>query len=131
MKLEKLIILNCAEKPCAKLVCRVYSNNCIKYINKYLRKHFKNMRRGDGWATLKSYGFIKEIRVIDNAKIEYFVLKNPSKVKYSDGKIRKWQGKNEFTYKEIMEMSSYDFIWASPPCPTHSALQMTRYYDEK
>lgn len=24
----------------------------------------------------------------------------------------------------------YDFIWASPPCPTHSVLQMTRYYDE-
>ena len=25
----------------------------------------------------------------------------------------------------------FDFIWASPPCPTHSVLQMTRYYDEK
>ena len=25
----------------------------------------------------------------------------------------------------------YDFIWASPPCPTHSVLQMTRYYNEK
>lgn len=24
----------------------------------------------------------------------------------------------------------YDFIWASPPCPTHSVLQMTRYYDK-
>lgn len=24
----------------------------------------------------------------------------------------------------------FDFIWASPPCPTHSVLQMTRYYDE-
>lgn len=23
----------------------------------------------------------------------------------------------------------YDFIWASPPCPTHSVLQMTRYYN--
>jgi len=23
----------------------------------------------------------------------------------------------------------FDFIWASPPCPTHSVLQMTRYYD--
>ena len=26
---------------------------------------------------------------------------------------------------------TFDFIWASPPCPTHSVLQMTRYYDEK
>lgn len=25
----------------------------------------------------------------------------------------------------------FDFIWASPPCPTHSVLQMARYYDEK
>lgn len=25
----------------------------------------------------------------------------------------------------------FDFIWSSPPCPTHSVLQMTRYYDEK
>lgn len=25
----------------------------------------------------------------------------------------------------------FDFIWCSPPCPTHSVLQMTRYYDEK
>lgn len=25
----------------------------------------------------------------------------------------------------------FDFIWASPPCPTHSILQMKRYYDEK
>lgn len=24
----------------------------------------------------------------------------------------------------------FDFIWASPPCPTHSVLQMARYYDE-
>ncbi len=24
----------------------------------------------------------------------------------------------------------FDFIWASPPCPTHSTLQMARYYDE-
>ena len=23
----------------------------------------------------------------------------------------------------------FDFIWASPPCPTHSILQMSRFYD--
>lgn len=26
---------------------------------------------------------------------------------------------------------TFDFIWASPPCPTHSVLQMIRYHDEK
>lgn len=25
----------------------------------------------------------------------------------------------------------FDFIWSSPPCPTHSVLQMTRFYDPK
>lgn len=35
---------------------------------------------------------------------------------------------HEFLRKHFRE---YDFIWASPPCPTHSVLQMTRYYDEK
>ena len=29
-----------------------------------------------------------------------------------------------------LHFREYDFIWASPPCPTHSVLQMTRYYDE-
>lgn len=24
----------------------------------------------------------------------------------------------------------FDFIWSSPPCPTHSVLQMTRFYNE-
>ena len=35
---------------------------------------------------------------------------------------------HEFLRKHFRE---FDFIWASPPCPTHSVLQMTRYYDEK
>lgn len=34
---------------------------------------------------------------------------------------------HEFLRKNFRE---FDFIWASPPCPTHSVLQMTRYYDE-
>ena len=34
---------------------------------------------------------------------------------------------HEFLREHFRE---YDFIWASPPCPTHSVLQMTRYYDE-
>jgi DNA (cytosine-5)-methyltransferase 1 len=25
----------------------------------------------------------------------------------------------------------FDFIWSSPPCPTHSVLQMSRFYDPK
>ena len=32
---------------------------------------------------------------------------------------------HEFLRQHFRE---YDFIWASPPCPTHSVLQMTRYY---
>ena len=34
-------------------------------------------------------------------------------------------------HKYLLEhFREFDFIWASPPCPTHSVLQMTRYYDE-
>lgn len=29
-----------------------------------------------------------------------------------------------------LHFREFDFIWSSPPCPTHSVLQMTRYYDE-
>lgn len=35
---------------------------------------------------------------------------------------------HEYLRKHFRE---FDFIWCSPPCPTHSVLQMTRYYDEK
>lgn len=34
---------------------------------------------------------------------------------------------HEYLRKHFRE---FDFIWASPPCPTHSVLQMTRYYDK-
>lgn len=34
---------------------------------------------------------------------------------------------HEYLRKHFRE---FDFIWASPPCPTHSVLQRTRYYDE-
>lgn len=34
---------------------------------------------------------------------------------------------HEFLRKHFRK---FDFIWASPPCPTHSVLQMTRYYDD-
>lgn len=33
---------------------------------------------------------------------------------------------HEYLRKHFRE---FDFIWSSPPCPTHSVLQMTRYYD--
>lgn len=34
---------------------------------------------------------------------------------------------HEYLRKHFRE---FDFIWASPPCPTHSILQRTKYYDE-
>lgn len=100
MNLESLIILNGVERPCARLVCRIYSNKTIKYVNKNFRKHYKNLRKSAGWATLKQFGFVK-----DGNK---FVLKNKSKVKYSDGEIRHWQGINEFTYNDILNMERFD-----------------------
>ena len=34
---------------------------------------------------------------------------------------------HEYLRKRFRE---FDFIWSSPPCPTHSVLQMARYYTE-
>lgn len=34
---------------------------------------------------------------------------------------------HEYLRKHFRE---FNFIWASPPCPTHSILQMTRFYDD-
>lgn len=34
---------------------------------------------------------------------------------------------HEYLRKHFRE---FDFIWASPPCPTHSILQRTRFYDD-
>ena len=35
-------------------------------------------------------------------------LKNESKVKYYDGKIKHWQGKTEFTYNDILNSNKFD-----------------------
>lgn len=94
MNLKNLIILNFIERPCMYLVCRVLPSGKIIYVNKYLRRRYPALRKSKGWASLKNYGF-----VFENNK---FVLKNPSKVKYLDGKQRHWQGRTQFTYSDIM-----------------------------
>lgn len=109
MDLKKLIILNGCEKPCAKLVCRVYSKTSIKYVNLKLRKHYGNMKKGTEWASLKDFGFVKIRKIKGNTIIEdYYVLKNPSKAKYKDGTTRQWQGKTEFSFNDIMNMGCFD-----------------------
>lgn len=99
MDTNELIILNDVERPCMHLICREKENK-IYYINKILRKEYPKLRKSNGWANLTDYGFIYE-----NGK---FILKNESKVKYYDGKIRRWQGKTEFTYNDILNSNKYD-----------------------
>ena len=99
MNTNELIILNDVERPCMHLICRE-TDNRIYYINKILRKEYPKLRKSEGWANLTDYGFIYE-----NGK---FILKNESKVKYYDGKIRRWQGKTEFTYNDILNSNKYD-----------------------
>ncbi len=100
MRTDNLIILNAIERPCMYLICRVMPSKKIIYVNKYLRKRYPKLRKSLGWASLKSYGF-----VFENNK---FILKNPSKVKYIDGKQRRWQGRTEFTYNEIMNNGRFN-----------------------
>lgn len=106
MNLEKLIILNGCEKPCAYLVCRIMPNGKIQYVNKKLRRQYGNMRKGSESSTLKEFGFICNYN--DDKKSYEFLKFNPSIAKYNDGVIRNWQGKNTFTYNEIINMKYYD-----------------------
>lgn len=80
------------------LVCRETEDK-IYYINKELRKCYPKLRKTKGSATLTDYGFI-----YNNGK---FILKNKSKVKYYDGTIRRWQGRTEFTYNDILNSDKY------------------------
>lgn len=95
MNLDKLIILNKVERPCARLLCRELPNGKIIYINKKLRKRYPKLRKSKDYETLKTYGFVEE-----NGK---FIQKFDSRATYDDGAIQRWQGAKEFTYKEILE----------------------------
>lgn len=91
--LYNLIILNDTERPCMYLICRELKDRII-YVNKYLRRRYPRLRKSTGWASLADYGFI-----FDEGT---YRLLNPSKVRYSDGEIKQWQGRKSFTYEDIM-----------------------------
>ena len=98
---ENLIIINMWDRPCMHLVCRILPSERIIYINKQLRKEYPVLKKGEGWASLKDYGFIYD------ANKNKYIKKHKSNVKYSDGKIREWQGLTEFSYDEILNSSKY------------------------
>ena len=106
MKTENLIILNGCEKPCARLLCRIFPNGSIKYVNKYLRKQYGSMKKGTEWASLKDFGFTCNYN--DKKKSYEYLKISPSVAKYYDGEVREWQGKKTFTYAEILSMNSFD-----------------------
>lgn len=91
--LYNLIILNDIDKPCMRLVCRELKDKII-YVNKYLRRRYPKLRKSAGWANLSDYGFI-----FDEGT---YKLLNPSKVRYSDGRVKQWQDRKQFTYDDIM-----------------------------
>lgn len=94
---NKLIILNMYDRPCMHLVCREMPSSKIIYACKKLRRKYPNLKKGINAATLKDFGFIY------NVFKKKYVLVNESKVKYPvDGKPRRWQGRTEFTYEDIV-----------------------------
>lgn len=95
----KLIIINQFDRPCMHLVARVMPNGKIIYGCKKLRRKYPALKRGIGAASLKDFGFIY------NVFKKKYVLCKESTAKYSDGKPRKWQGKTEFTYEDIVNSS--------------------------
>lgn len=98
---DNLIILNQYDRACMHLVCRVMPSGKIIYGNKILRRRYPVLKAGAGKATLKEFGFIYDV-----FKKKYRQV-HESKARYTDGKPRRWQGKTEFTYEEIVNSSIY------------------------
>lgn len=90
-----LCILNETDRPCMYLVCREFKDRIV-YVNKYLRRRYPKLKTNSK-TYLIDYGF-----VYDNDK---YILKNPSRVRYSNGKIRQWQGRKSFTYEDILNFN--------------------------
>lgn len=93
---DKLLIINEHDRPCIHLICREMPNGRILYACKKLRRKYPDLQKGIGAATLEEYGFIY------NVFKKKYVLTNESKVKYPNGKPRRWQGKTDFTYEDIV-----------------------------
>ena len=93
---NKLLIINQYDRACMHLVCREMPNGHILYACKKLRRKYPELKKGTGAATLKDYGFTY------NLFKKKYVLTNESKVIYPDGTPRRWQGKTEFTYEDIV-----------------------------
>ena len=91
--LENLCILNETDRPCMYLLCRKLPNGKLIYVNNYLRRRYVNLQ-SNSLSFLSDYGFI-----FDEGT---YILKNHSKVRYSTGKIRRWQGRKSFTYEDIL-----------------------------
>lgn len=90
-----LCILNETDRPCMYLICREFNDRII-YVNKYLRRRYMDLKT-NSQTYLVDYGF-----VYDNDK---YILKNPSRVRYTDGRIRQWQGRKSFTYEDILNFN--------------------------
>ena len=90
-----LCILNEIDRPCMYLICREFKDRII-YVNQYLRRRYPKLKT-NSQTYLIDYGFVYE-----NGK---YVLKNPSNVKYKNGRIRQWQGRKSFTYKDILNFN--------------------------
>lgn len=99
---NKLLILNIIERPCMHLVCREMPSGKVIYVNKILRRAYPNIKKSSGHATLEDFGFTYDVFE------QKYKLTKQSRVKYSDGKPRKWQGKTEFTYEEIVNSTLKD-----------------------
>ena len=93
LKMENFVIVNETERPCAHLIAELLPSGRVRYVNKILRKRYKNLRLSTTGANLKDFGF-----VFENDK---FVKRYASNLKYTNGHTRRWQGKESFSYSEI------------------------------
>lgn len=92
IRLDNLIILNECDRPCMFLiVCK----EPLRYACLSMREKFPDIHLDMERITpLQDFGFIQEDDV--------FKKVNPSTATYSDGRIREWQGREEFTIEDLL-----------------------------
>lgn len=92
IRLDNLIILNDYDRPCMYLIA---CKEPLQYACLSMRQKFPDIKLDASRITpLEKFGFVQEGDTFKKVK--------PSTATYSDGRIREWQGREEFNIEDLL-----------------------------
>lgn len=104
MNPKDLVIVNELDRPCVQLIAHIKANGRVGYLNNDVKSRISGDYDAERtMTTLEQFGFDFNYNQ-DLKDFEYFKSKE-STATYSDGRPRKWQGKEKFTLSEIYNSS--------------------------